>query len=42
MALTASKFREDFELGSCAGVPPLDSPPLAAAMLMTHAALLNL
>ena len=38
MALTTSKFREDFELGSRTGVPPLDSPPLAAAMLMTHAA----
>jgi ubiquinone biosynthesis protein Coq4 len=38
MALTTSKFRSDFELGSCTGVPPLDSPPLAAAMLMTHAA----
>jgi hypothetical protein len=33
MALTTLKFREDFELGSCTGVPPL-----AAAMLMTHAA----
>ena len=38
MALATSKFREDFELGSCTGVPPLDSPPRAAAMLMTHAA----
>ena len=38
MALTTSKFRADFELGSCTGGPPLDSPPLAAAMLMTHAA----
>jgi hypothetical protein len=27
MALTTSKFREDFELRSCTGVPPLDSPP---------------
>ena len=38
MALTASKFREDFELACRTGVPPLDSPPLAAAMLMAHAA----
>ena len=38
MALATSKFREDFALASCTGVPPLDSPPLAAAMLMTHAA----
>ena len=38
MALTTPKFREDFELSSLAGAPPLDSPPLAAAMLMTHAA----
>jgi ubiquinone biosynthesis protein Coq4 len=38
MALTTLKFREDFELRSCTGVPPLDSLPLAAAMLMTHAA----
>ena len=39
MALTTAKFREDFELGSRTGVPALeDSPPLAAAMLMAHAA----
>ncbi len=38
MALTTSKFREDFELWAHTGVPPLDSPPLAAAALMAHAA----
>ena len=39
MALTTSKFREDFELGCRTGVPPLEkSPPLAAAVLMAHAA----
>src|SRR5258708_6918115 len=38
MALTTPKFREDFERSSVSGAPPLDSPPLAAAMLMTHAA----
>lgn len=37
MALTTAKFREDFELWSHSGVPPLDSP-LAAATLMAHAA----
>src|SRR5271168_2142850 len=39
MALTTSKFREDFEFGCRTGVPPLEaSPPLAAAVLMAHAA----
>jgi ubiquinone biosynthesis protein Coq4 len=39
MALTTSKFREDFELFCRSGVPPLEeSPPLAAAVLMAHAA----
>ena len=39
MALTTSKFREDFELACRTGVPPLEaSPPLAAAVLMAHAA----
>lgn len=39
MALTTSKFREDFELGCRAGIPLLEaSPPLAAAVLMGHAA----
>ena len=39
MALTTSTFREDFELGCRTGIPPLEaSPPLAAAMLMAHAA----
>lgn len=39
MALTTSKFREDFELGCRTGVPPAEaSPPLSAAMLMAHAA----
>ena len=38
MALTTPKFREDFELWAHTGVPPLDSPPLAAAALMAHAA----
>jgi len=38
MALTTPKFRQDFELSSLSGIPPLDSPPLAAAILMTHAA----
>jgi ubiquinone biosynthesis protein Coq4 len=38
MALTTSKFREDFELWAHTGVPPLDSTPLAAAALMAHAA----
>jgi hypothetical protein len=39
MALTTAKFREDFELGCRTGIPPLEAaPPLAAAMLMAHAA----
>src|ERR1700761_5339148 len=38
MALTTAKFREEFELWSKTGVPPLESPPLAAAVLMSHAA----
>jgi ubiquinone biosynthesis protein Coq4 len=38
MALTTAKFREDFEFWSKTGVPPLESPPLAAAVLMSHAA----
>jgi hypothetical protein len=38
MPLTTSEFRRDFELGAGTGVPPLDSPPLAAAVLMAHAA----
>jgi len=38
MPLTTSQFRGDFELGAGTGVPPLDSPPLAAAVLMAHAA----
>jgi ubiquinone biosynthesis protein Coq4 len=38
MALTTAKFREDFQLACRTGVPPLESPPLAAAMLMAHAA----
>ena len=39
MALTTTKFREDFELGCRTGVPPLEaSPPLTAAVLMAHAA----
>ncbi len=39
MALTTSKFREDFELGCRTGIPLLEAPPpLAAAMLMAHAA----
>jgi hypothetical protein len=39
MALTASKFRENFELACRSGVPPLAaSPPLMAAMLIAHAA----
>jgi ubiquinone biosynthesis protein Coq4 len=38
MALTTPKFREDFELWSKTGVPPLEWPPLAAAVLMSHAA----
>jgi ubiquinone biosynthesis protein Coq4 len=38
MALTTAKFREDFELWAKTGVPPLDSPPVAAAALMSHAA----
>ncbi len=39
MALTTSKFREDFESGCRSGVPPLEAPPpLAAAVLMAHAA----
>src|SRR5580704_15612303 len=39
MALTTSKFREDFELSCRSGVPPREeSPPLAAAVLMAHAA----
>ena len=38
MAMTNPKFREDFELWSKTGVPPLESLPLAAAVLMSHAA----
>jgi ubiquinone biosynthesis protein Coq4 len=38
MTRTTSKFREDFELACRTGVPPLESPPLAAAVLMAHAA----
>jgi ubiquinone biosynthesis protein Coq4 len=39
MALTTSKFREDFELGCRTGIPPLEaSPPMTAAVLMAHAA----
>ncbi len=39
MALTTSKFREDFELRCRTGVPALEaSPPLSAAVLMAHAA----
>jgi ubiquinone biosynthesis protein Coq4 len=39
MALTTAKFREDFELACRTGIPPLEAePPLAAAMLMAHAA----
>ena len=39
MTLTTAKFREDFELGCRSGLPPPDaSPPLAAAILMAHAA----
>ena len=38
MALTTAKFREDFERCSNTGVPPLDSPAHAAAVLMSHAA----
>jgi ubiquinone biosynthesis protein Coq4 len=38
MALTTSTFREDFERSSLSGIPSFDSPPLTAAMLMTHAA----
>jgi ubiquinone biosynthesis protein Coq4 len=38
MALTSPKFREEFELWSKTGVSPLESPPLAAAILMSHAA----
>ena len=39
MALTTAKFREDFELGCRTGVPALkESPPLAAATLIAHAA----
>jgi ubiquinone biosynthesis protein Coq4 len=38
MAIASPKFREDFELWSKTGVPPLESPPLAAAVLMSHAA----
>ena len=37
MALTTPKFREDFELSSLSGAVH-SPPPLAAAMLMTHAA----
>jgi ubiquinone biosynthesis protein Coq4 len=43
MPLTTSQFRRDFERDAAGGVPsldspPFDSPPLAAAMLMAHAA----
>lgn len=38
MPLTTWKFREEFELWSKTGAPPPDSPPLAAAVLMSHAA----
>ena len=39
MALTTTKFREDFELGCRTGIPSLDaSPSLTAAVLMAHAA----
>jgi len=39
MALTTSKFRQDFELGCRTGVPTFAaSPPLTAAALMSHAA----
>jgi ubiquinone biosynthesis protein Coq4 len=39
MALTTAQFREEFELACRSGVPPSDaSPPLAAALLMAHAA----
>jgi ubiquinone biosynthesis protein Coq4 len=39
MALTTSKFRQDFELGCRTGVPTLEaSLPLTAAALMAHAA----
>ena len=39
MALTTTKFREDFELGCRTGIPSLDaSPSLMAAVLMAHAA----
>jgi ubiquinone biosynthesis protein Coq4 len=38
MAMTNPQFREDFELWSKTGVPPLESPSLAAASLMSHAA----
>jgi ubiquinone biosynthesis protein Coq4 len=39
MALTTSKFRDDFELGCRTGVPaPGASLPLTAAVLMAHAA----
>jgi hypothetical protein len=39
MALTTTKFREDFELGCRAGIPPPEaSPALTAALLMAHAA----
>jgi hypothetical protein len=38
MALTTPVFREDFEFWAKTGAPPLESPPLAAAALMSHAA----
>jgi ubiquinone biosynthesis protein Coq4 len=38
MALTTLKFREDFERWSGTGAPSLEDPPLAAAVLMAHAA----
>jgi ubiquinone biosynthesis protein Coq4 len=42
MALTTSKFREDFELGCRTGTPPVEAPPaLAAAVLMAHAAFMQ-
>ncbi len=38
MPLTTPQFRGDFERDAGNGVPPLESPPLAASMLMAHAA----
>jgi ubiquinone biosynthesis protein Coq4 len=39
MALTTTKFRQDFEFYCRTGIPPLEeSTPLAAAALMAHAA----